>query len=186
MALDVKAVTAKRNDLDKAIKDNAPASGILKLLNELKTGVVPSEKLLRETKIGVSVNKLRSHKDPNVTKLATETVTSWRNAMQKLKGSGGSSGGASTPKPAANGTASPAAASPGVKSERKAFAGDPAKRNAAGDKVEWKVTGDAVRDGCLKLMYDGLAHMSTERELWPIPSIISLCARWSLVVKYDC
>jgi len=170
MALDVKAVDAKRTDLDKAIRDNAPASAILKILSDLKAGVVPSEKLLRETKIGVSVNRLRQHKDANVQKLANETVMSWRNAMHKLKGSGGSSGGASgnaTPK-GANGASSPKAGgtpsvgSPNVKSERKAYSGDPAKRNAGVDKVDYKITGDSTRDACLKLMYDGLAHMSTE------------------------
>lgn len=171
MALDVKAVDAKRTDLDKAIKDNAPASAILKILSELKTGVVPSEKLLRETKIGVSVNRLRQHKDANVQKLANETVGSWRNAMHKLK-TGGASGGA-TPK-GANGSASPAGVGSGspaaVKSERKGYAGDPAKRNALSDKVDWKVTGDTTRDACLKLMYDGLAHMSSERTVLPIIS----------------
>lgn len=168
MALDVKAVDAKRSDLDKAIRDNAPASAVLKILGELKSGVVPSEKLLRETKIGVSVNRLRNHKDPNVQKLANDTVTSWRTAMHKLKGSG--SGGASTPKP--NGTASPAPAngSPAaVKQEKKAYQGDPAKRNAVVDKVDWKVTGNTVRDGCVKLMYDGLAHTSSERMLLSAP-----------------
>ncbi|KIV99551.1 transcription elongation factor S-II [Verruconis gallopava] len=157
MAMDVKAVDAKRNDLDKAIRDNAPASAVLKILNELKAGIVPSEKLLRETKIGVSVNRLRNHKDPNVQKLANETVTSWRNAMRKQQASSGSS----TPKP--NGTASPAAGSPAnVKQEKKAYTGDPLKRNAVADKIDWKVTGSAVRDGCIKLMYDGLAHTSSE------------------------
>jgi transcription elongation factor S-II len=169
MALDVKAVDAKRTDLDKAIKDNAPASAILKILSELKAGVVPSEKLLRETKIGVSVNRLRQHKDANVQKLANETVGSWRTAMHKLKIGGGNSGGA-TPKGAngATGSASPAAVgsgSPGVKNEKKAYNGDPAKRNALSDKVDWKITGDTTRDACLKLMYDGLAHLSSAGEV---------------------
>jgi transcription elongation factor S-II len=162
MALDVKAVDAKRTDLDKAIRDNAPASAVLRILDELKKGVTPSEKLLRETKIGVSVNRLRNHKDPNVQKLANETVTSWRNTMSKLKAQQANSG-SSTPKP--NGTTSPApAGSPAtVKTEKKTYAGDPAKRNATVDKVDWKVTGSSIRDGCVKLMYDGLAHTSTER-----------------------
>jgi transcription elongation factor S-II len=169
MALDAKQVDRKRLDLDKALKDGAPASTITVILNELKTGVVPSEKLLRETKIGVAVNKLRQFKDPAVAKLSTEIVNGWRTAMQKSK-----SAGSSTPKPAnaTNGTASPApnggsSASPEkksveVKPEKKKFQGDTAKRNTKSDNVNTNVSGNTIRDNCLKLMYDGLAFMSSE------------------------
>jgi transcription elongation factor S-II len=169
MALDAKQVDRKRLDLDKALKDGAPASTITVILNELKTGVVPSEKLLRETKIGVAVNKLRQFKDPAVAKLSTEIVNGWRTAMQKSKSAGGS-----TPKTAnaTNGTASPApnggsSASPEkkaveVKPEKKKFQGDTAKRNTKTDNVNTNVSGNTIRDNCLKLMYDGLAFMSSE------------------------
>jgi transcription elongation factor S-II len=171
MALDAKAVDRKRLDLDKAIKDAAPTSIITSILNELKVGVVPSEKLLRETKIGVAVNKLRQFKDPAVAKLSTEIVSGWRNAMQKSKTA---AGGSSTPKPvgATNGNASPApnggsSVSPEkkgveIKPEKKKFVGDPAKRNTKADKIDTNVSGNSIRDNCLKLMYDGLAFMSTE------------------------
>jgi transcription elongation factor S-II len=39
---------------------------------------------------------------------------------------------------------------------------DPEKRNTKADGVDHQVTGNAVRDGCVKLMYDGIAFMSTE------------------------
>jgi transcription elongation factor S-II len=173
MALDAKAVDAKRSDLDKAVREGAPVSSILKILSELKTGVVPSEKLLRETKIGVSVNRLRNHKDPNVQKFANDTVVSWRTAMHKLKVGASSASGSATPKQGrqhgstspGDTNASPAPAAAGVKQEKKAYQGDPAKRNATVDEVEWKVTKNATRDGCVKLMYDGLAHTSTECSL---------------------
>jgi len=72
----------------------------------------------------------------------------------------------------ANGTSSPApssapkaaSASP-VKGEpktKKKYEGDPAKRNAVVDKVDYNTTGSDIRNNCLKLMYDGLAHTSTE------------------------
>lgn len=169
MALDAKAVDRKRLDLDKAIKDGAPASTITVILNELKTGVVPSEKLLRETKIGVAVNKLRQFKDPAVQKLSHDIVVSWRNAMKNSKSAGGS-----TPKPsnATNGTASPApnggsSASPEkkiveVKAEKKKFQGDVAKRSTKTENVNTNLLGNPIRDNCLKLMYDGLAFMSSE------------------------
>jgi len=178
MALDAKAVDGKRSDLEKALKDNAPASAILKILNELKSGVVPSEKLLRETKIGVQVNRLKTHKDPNVQKTAGEMVMSWRNAMKKLQGAGS---GVSTPKAvgavAPNGTSPAPAGSPAsaVKKEKKEYQGDSMKRNVQVDKVDYKVTKSNVRDGCLKLMYDGLAHSSTERMSFDIASQATSC-----------
>jgi transcription elongation factor S-II len=163
MALDAQAVDRKRQDLEKAVKDGAPATSIALILNELKTGVVPSEKLLRDTKIGVVVNKFRSHKDPAVAKLSIEMVNTWRNAMKSSKSS------ASTPKPVANGTASPApaaSASPApkeVKVEKKRYPGDVAKRNSKTDNVNTSLLGNSTRDSCLSLLYNGLAHMSSER-----------------------
>lgn len=174
MALDARAVDSKRSDLDKALKDGAPASTIIGILNELKTGVVPSEKLLRETKIGVAVNKLRQFKDPTVAKLSTEIVNGWRTAMQKSKSAGGSTpklanatNGSASPAPAAGSSVSPQkkdADGGEVKPEKKKFTGDVAKRNTKSDKVDFNITGNATRDNCLKLMYDGLAFMSSERK----------------------
>jgi transcription elongation factor S-II len=168
MPLDTKGVESKRADLDKAIKNNDPGPNIIGLLTDLRNGVVPSDKLLRDTKIGVVVNRLKMHKDPAVAKLAHEMVTRWKHEMQKQKQQ---SSGASTPKPGANGTASSpptgtsASPAPAVKPEKKKFDGDPATRSAVKDKVadSIKCTGDAVRDSCLTLVYNGLAFMSEER-----------------------
>jgi transcription elongation factor S-II len=170
MALDIKGVERKRADLDKALKNGDPAPTIIALLSELRKGVVPSDKLLRDTKIGVSVNRLKMHKDPAVAKLAAEMVSRWKSEMQKQKQQ---SSGSSTPKPALNGasmspaaraTASPA---PALKAERKKYEGDVALRNAKKDGMEEavKLTGDSARDGCLTLIYNGLAFMSDERAL---------------------
>lgn len=175
MALDARAVDSKRADLDKAVKDAAPASTIIGILNDLKTGVVPSEKLLRETKIGVAVNKLRQFKDPSVAKLSTEIVNGWRTAMQKSKSAGGSTpklanatNGSASPAPAAGSSVSPQkkkeTESVEVKSEKKKYTGDIAKRDTKSDKVNIDITGNTTRDNCLKLMYNGLAFLSSERK----------------------
>jgi transcription elongation factor S-II len=168
MTLDIKGVERKRADLDKALKNGDPSPTIISLLTELRNGVVPSDKLLRDTKIGVQVNRLKMHKDPTVAKLASEMVSRWKAEMQKQK-QGVS--GSSTPKPAANGasgspkaaaTASPAPVA--VKAEKKKYNGDVAKRNVKADGMDEKAncTGNASRDGCVKLMYNGIAFMSDE------------------------
>jgi transcription elongation factor S-II len=168
MALDIKGVERKRADLDKALKNGDPSSTIIELLTELRKGVVPSDKLLRDTKIGVVVNRLKMYKDPAVAKLAAEMVSRWKQEMQKQKQQ---SSGSSTPKPAVNGAASSPAArataspAPAVKAEKKKYEGDTALRNVKKDGVEnaVKCTGDDIRDSCLTLIYNGLAFMSDER-----------------------
>jgi transcription elongation factor S-II len=173
MTLDIKGVERKRADLDKALKNGDPSTTIISLLTELRNGVVPSDKLLRDTKIGVQVNRLKMHKDPQVAKLASEMVSRWKAEMQKQKQG---TSGASTPKPAANGaSASPRAAATAspvpVKAEKKKYTGDVAKRNVKVDGMDDKAncTGNASRDGCVKLMYNGIAFMSDECACCKLP-----------------
>jgi transcription elongation factor S-II len=153
--------------ITKALNGGEPSSSILKLLNDLKGGVRANEELLRQTRIGVTINRLRQHKDPAVAKMSTELVSKWREDVGKLKKS---KAGPGTPKPQANGTSSPApppsaTASP-APSKRKHNV-DPAKRSHKTDKVNYEGTGEETRDNCVRLMYDGLAFMSDERMYQP-------------------
>lgn len=166
MAMDAKEIELRGKAIGKAIQENEPSASVIKLLNDLKTGVHATEDVLRSTKIGVTINRLRTHKDPAVSKLATELVSKWRDEVKK----GGSKKG--TPArvvAAANGSASPApassaAASPAPSQSKQKHTVDPAKRNHKTDKINYEVTGDEARDKVIRLMYDGLAHMSTERK----------------------
>lgn len=58
---------------------------IIKLLNILNDGVIPSEKLLRETKVGVAVNKFKSHANPKVQQLVLKMIKLWKEAVQNEK-----------------------------------------------------------------------------------------------------
>lgn len=156
MPMDAKEVELKAKALTKAATGGDHSSTITSLLEELRRGVQASEDLLRSTRIGVIVNKLKQHKDPAVAKQAGEVVSKWRTDIKKAGGSG-----VSTPKAVANGTSSPAP-SP-VPSKKAKHSVPPEKRNAKEDKVNTALTGNQVRDNCLKLMYDGLAFMSEER-----------------------
>jgi len=162
--LDAKAVEQKGRDLTKAF-DSSPSSDtsfILSILSDLRTGVVASESLLRSTKIGVTVNKLKQHPNPQVKKQAGDLVGKWRTDVQRAKGSG-----ASTPRPQQNGGAagSPklgSSSSPKQAGKRPDVPKD--KRNTKTDGVKWQVTDNDTRDNCVKLMYDGLAFMSEDRK----------------------
>lgn len=157
--MDTKEVELRGKAISKAIAEKEPSSSLLKLLNDLNAGLKPTEDLLRQTRIGVTINKLRQHNDPKVGQLATQMVNKWRDEVNKQKKGGprpkGPANGTSSPAPA-SGTASPA---PG----KKKHTVDPEKRNHKTDNVKYQVTGEDARDACVRLMYDGLAFMSEER-----------------------
>ncbi|OCK83858.1 transcription elongation factor-like protein s-ii [Lepidopterella palustris CBS 459.81] len=156
--MDAKEVELRGKALTKAYAGDEPSANILSLLSELHKGVRATEELLRSTRIGVTVNKLRTHKDKAVARQATDLVNKWRADVRK------SANGSATPK-SANGTASPAPAaapSPAPSKTKAKHNVAPENRNHKTDKVEWKLTGNDIRDNCVRLMYDGLAHMSEE------------------------
>lgn len=162
MAMDSDEITLRGKAISKAVQEGEPSTSLLKLLNDLKTGVQATEDILRSTKIGVTINRLRTHKDPAVARLATELVSKWRDEVNKRKkgtpAKAAAAGGAS-PAPPPSGTVSPAPAQAKKKHDVPAD-----KRNHKTDKVKYQVTGDEARDACVRLMYDGLAFMSEARK----------------------
>jgi transcription elongation factor S-II len=162
VAMDAKEIELRGKAITKAMQESEPSSSLLKLLGDLKTGVSATEDLLRQTRIGVTINRLRTHKDPAVSKLATELVSKWRDEVKKgpKKNTPAKvADGSASPAPAPSGTASPA---PVVAAKKHNV--DPEKRNHKTDKIKYQVTGHEARDGCVRLMYDGMAFMSAARK----------------------
>ena len=163
IAMDAKEIELRGKAIAKAVQEGEPSASILKLLNDLKAGVHATEDLLRSTRIGVTINRLRQHKDPAVQKLATELVSKWRDEVKKKqppKKDGvakvaANGGAASSPAPPPSGTSSPAPIQAKKKHDVPAE-----KRNHKTDNVKYQVTGNEARDNCVRLMYDGLAYMS--------------------------
>lgn len=161
--MDAKEVVEKSKALQRATAAGESPAHILSILGELKKGVVPSEDLLRSTKIGVVVNRSKQHKNPEVARLANEIVKKWRDEIQKQKG-GPSIGGkkpSSTPPTSTN---SPAP-------EKPTFTVPPEQRNYKNDKVDINRTSQSTRDNCIGLMYNGLCYLSTMA-----PATILTCA----------
>ncbi|KAF2099312.1 transcription elongation factor S-II family protein [Rhizodiscina lignyota] len=154
--MDAKEIVLKGKDITKAFAGGDKPDSLLALLDDLRKGVKASEEILRSTKIGITVNRLRAHKDPNVSRQAAELVAKWRTDVKNASGGSGSS----TPK-VQNGLSSPAP-SPAPPKPKAKHSVPPEKRNAKADKVDINVTGNPTRDNCLKLMYDGLAFMSED------------------------
>ncbi|KAF1951878.1 transcription elongation factor [Byssothecium circinans] len=180
MTMDVKGVELHGKAINKAIAEKEPSSSLIKLLNDLNTGLKPTEDLLRQTRIGVTINKLRTHNDPNVASLANQMVAKWREEVNKQK-----KGGVGKPKAAAvkapNGTSSPAPPASGTASPaptKKKHNVAPEKRNKKTDNVNFQTTGDGNRDPCIGLMYDGLAFMSEElpEDILPVAKAVEAAA----------
>jgi transcription elongation factor S-II len=163
--MEAKEVELRGKAIIKAMNENEPSSSLIKLLNDLKTGVRATEDLLRQTKIGVTVNRLRTYKDPAVGKLAQECVTKWKNEVNNNKKRAGSARPAAAPANGATSSPAPvsATASPAPASAKKQHNVDPEKRNAQTDGIDLQITGLLARDNSIKLLYNGLAYMSSER-----------------------
>lgn len=157
--MDSKDLEDRAKQLAKAATGGDPPATILQMLEGLKAWTA-TEKLLRSTKIGVHVNKLRQNADPAVARQASSLVNKWKTDVKKAPASGSA---ASSPAPAkAASSPAPAAQQQNSSKAKPQHQGDLEKRNTATDKVDWKVTGSQTRDACVKLMYDGLAFMSSD------------------------
>jgi len=182
--MDAKAVEERGRQISKAQAEGDPPETLISLLEPLKTWTA-SEKVLRQSKIGVYVNKLRQNSHRQVATLATDLVTKWKNDVKKTSGASGGASPAQAMVAKAgatrNGTASPAPGTPKQEpaATKAKFKGDKEKRNAATDGVDYKVTGNATRDACVKLMYDGLAFMSEE-------GTTAAVNRSNLMLVFDC
>lgn len=161
--MESKHIIEKSKALQKAIAAGESESVIINLMNELKVGVVPSEDILRSTKVGVVVNKLKQHKNADIGRLASEIVKKWRDDVRKQKG---------PPKKKSSETPPTSTASPAPSgSEKPKFTVPPDQRDYKKDQVDIARTSQSTRDNCIGLLYNGLCHLSTVA-----PSVIIDCA----------
>ncbi|KAL7620694.1 transcription elongation factor TFIIS [Parahypoxylon ruwenzoriense] len=160
--MDQRELDTRVKALHKAIQTNEPAASIIALVETLKKAS-PTEEMLRTTKAGIVVGKLRGNPNKDIARIATEVVAKWRKGIEAEKRAKGlqTSKPHSTPSPAAK------AASPAPKplvGNKKAYEGDPEKRTFKTDKVDIGRTSSQVRDNCIGLIYNGLAYRSRESE----------------------
>ncbi|EEQ34723.1 transcription elongation factor TFIIS [Microsporum canis] len=156
--MDAKEIELKSKALNKASASGEPSATIISLLKELQKGIQPTEDLLRSTKIGIIVNRLKQHKAPEVARLSSEIVSKWRAEVNKQKKIA-SPGSSDSPKPTPNGNSTVASAADDKTQKSNV---PPDKRSWKTDQVNTAVTGVKARDSCIGLMYDGLCLGSTE------------------------
>ncbi|KAI9764971.1 MAG: RNA polymerase II elongation factor [Geoglossum simile] len=143
----IKDITSRVRSLTKAVDEKQPAANIIAILESLQRDVVPTEELLRSTRVGVAVNKQKTHPDKAVSLLASRIVSKWKTDMNVK-------GGAKAKKADSR---SPPKEDTGVKSLV-----PPLLRNKDKDNVDCKRTDDPVRNNCIGLMYNGLCYSSDE------------------------
>ncbi|KAF8123606.1 transcription elongation factor [Boletus edulis] len=123
------------------------------ILTILKREFRVNEALLRESKAGLAVGKLRAHESKEVSDLAKEIVKKWKNDVDKAKA-------------AAPGAKAILAGKPPVRKQSTLVTpvgptpapnGKAEVRSSKTDGVRIAATGDNTRDRCADLIYDGLA-----------------------------
>ncbi|KAG7440094.1 transcription elongation factor [Guyanagaster necrorhizus] len=130
------------------------------ILHILKKDYQVNEAVLRESRVGLAVGKLRTHASKDVSDLAKDIVKKWKNDVEKAKQShqsGGSSKPVQNGKPAPGRKASVASdGKPTMQTAAKA-----ATRSAKTDGFsDNSLTGDSTRNKCIALIYDSLAFDS--------------------------
>lgn len=162
LKMDAKEIEVRSKALIKATASAEPPATIISILKDLQTGVRPTEDLLRATKIGITVNRLKTHKSPDVARLASEVVHRWRQEVNKQKTGGspvGSQRASDSPKQTPNGATTQTADASDKMSKSSV---PPDKRNWKADQVDTSHTKNKTRDSCIGLLYDGLCLNSKE------------------------
>ncbi|KAI8691463.1 hypothetical protein LRP88_08744 [Fusarium phalaenopsidis] len=162
-SMDERELASRVKALTKCVAANEPPENAIKLLESLKKDASPTEEMLRATRAGVFVGKLRSNSNKEIARAAAELVTKWKKLVEQEKNSKLHKAKMGSPAPAP--TSSPAAPPPSSSGgAKKAFKGDPEKRKYDSDGVDIKRTDSTVRNQCIGLIYNGLAYRSTASE----------------------
>ncbi|KAI0755647.1 transcription elongation factor S-II [Fomes fomentarius] len=157
------AAAAELKPLVKSLNSASTDEEIVTILNTLKQHAKITEAVLRESKAGLAVGKLRSHASKQISELAKEIVKKWKTEVEREKAAGGGGAKTAAKLPAVKKAASSTAATPSTPvtptvSSRGAKHSD--TRSAKSDGVKIEYTGDKTRDKCAELVYDALVFDS--------------------------
>ncbi|KAF4465497.1 transcription elongation factor S-II [Fusarium albosuccineum] len=163
-SMDERELASRVKALTKCVAANEPPENAIKLLESLKKDASPSEEMLRATRAGVFVGKLRSNSNKEIARAAAELVNKWKKLVEQEKNSKLHKAKMGSPAPAPTSSPVPPPSSSSSSSAKKTFKGDPEKRKYDTDNVDIKRTDSTVRNQCIGLIYNGLAFRSTAPE----------------------
>ncbi|CEP22604.1 Transcription elongation factor S-II AltName: Full=TFIIS [Cyberlindnera jadinii] len=150
--MDAKEIKTHIVHLEKAKDDKI----VLEILNTLKREIKPTEKLLRETKVGIAVNKHKSSENKEISQLVTKIIKYWRDEVSKEKKQKSGSVTAKKPVPETGSTTTSNGNEP--KKEEKYVAHQP--RNDKNDGVKTEVYENKMRNNCVRVLYNALCFDS--------------------------
>ncbi|KGQ12028.1 Transcription elongation factor S-II [Beauveria bassiana D1-5] len=170
--MDQRELESRIKALTKSVAANEAPENALRLLDSLKKDAAPTEEMLRSTRAGVFVGKLRSNSNKEIARSAAELVNKWKKLVEQEKNSklqrsklgSPASGAASSPPAPAAAAVLPTTSTSSSSAAGKKFTGDPETRKYDADGVDTKRTDSAVRNSCIGLIYNGLAYRSTASE----------------------
>lgn len=130
---------------------------VLQILQTLDREVVPTEKLLRETKVGVEVNKFKKSSNAEIAKLVKKMIASWKDAINRSKkAKQPQQQQAQQLQPSQQTGAATGESEP--KKHDKFVSAKP--RNSRNDGVDTNIYNHKLRDMVIRAMYDALAKDS--------------------------
>lgn len=125
----------------------------LDILKQLRDELVATDVLLRETRMGLTIGKLRKHPERRIADISAEIVRKWKQDVDEAKARAGKLQGKPQSNPSnasSNGTTTTAGNSELVQKSK-------TPRTAETDGVKTAITEDATRNNCIKLAYNSLS-----------------------------
>lgn len=157
------SATSELKTLVKSLQQASTDEETVNILNTLKQQPRITEAILRESKAGLAVGKLRTNSSKAISELAKEIVKKWKNEVEREKQKDGKSTTISTKSQAIRkssiaSTSSVTPSTPATPS-MSASSSKSELRSAKTDGVSILV-GDTTRNKCAELIYDALASDS--------------------------
>ncbi|KAF7313206.1 hypothetical protein MKEN_01007100 [Mycena kentingensis (nom. inval.)] len=143
--------------LVKQLQNTTSPEDTISLLRRLKTEFKVNEGILRESKAGLAVGKLRTHQSKEIADLAKELVKQWKADVDAAK----AAAAAKLSKPAVP-PVNTAVRKQSVASNAPGTPASAIGRTLKGDGLAPPFTGDRTRDKCIELVYDALASDSAK------------------------
>lgn len=134
------------SSLQKSMDDHNYESAI-DILKQLRDELLATDAILKETKIGLAVGKLRKHENRRIVDISNEIVRKWKNEIDAAKARNGAKGATKVEKATVAPVSTPKTAAPTTN----------LPRTADTDKADTSKTDEPVRNNCIKLIYNGLA-----------------------------
>ncbi|KAG4302145.1 hypothetical protein PCK1_001417 [Pneumocystis canis] len=156
--MDIVEVRKVHKVLQKAFQERNQAE-IIDILKLLKKEIVVSESLLVDTKLGITVGKLRNYSEKYVADLAKEIVKKWKDDMNITKNL------KKTTKNIINTSETISVSSSLNTLEKTTDSTINSTTNLKKDPIQKNITGDKIRDNCIYLIYNALIHDPEESDI---------------------